>query len=192
MATNCLGPYLLNTLLTPILQLTAKISPPNAVRILWLTSFLAYGTSPNGIEFDDSTNTPKVLPNSMENYMQSKVGNTLLAYEVAARLRHDGIISVSVNPGLIKTELQRHQPKVVGIVMGLMFKPAKYGAYSELFAGWSNNVTISETGRYIIAWGRFAEIPKNIKSAFKDDSDGGNGLAKRFLGWCERETRNFA
>ena len=58
--------------------------------------------------------------------MQSKVGNVFLAVETAQRLDKDGIVNVvrpwiacfndpipidflqSVNPGLLKTELQRH------------------------------------------------------------------------------------
>lgn len=44
----------------------------------------------------------------MESYMQTKVGNVFFASECAKRLSKDGIISISVNPGLLKTELQRH------------------------------------------------------------------------------------
>src|SRR5438552_1426783 len=87
MGTNCLGPFLFNHHLEPILRrtATAQSSERNSVRIVWLTSMLAVSTPPGGILFDENTGNPKVLKAAMENYMQSKVGNVFLASEAAKR-----------------------------------------------------------------------------------------------------------
>ncbi len=137
MATNCLGPFLLNQLLEPILARTALAEQtPDHVRVVWVASMITASVPDGGIQFDKS-GSPKVLKNAMQNYMQTKVGNVFLASEAAKRLRKDGIISMvgfrplespyvlwqsltsrqSVNPGLMKTELQRHSPKIQSVIM---------------------------------------------------------------------------
>ena len=142
MATNCLGPFLLNHLLEPILTRTAQAeSASNRVRIVWVSSIINVSTPPGGIQFDKTSGAPKVLNNAMQNYMQTKVGNVFLASEAAKRLGRDGIISVvscvpaidhvcrrliieqSVNPGLMKTKLQRNSPKMQSIIMVCLTLP---------------------------------------------------------------------
>lgn len=98
MATNCLGPFLLNHLLEPILTRTAHAkSAPNAVRIVWLSSAISMTSivPHGGIHFDEECGSPKVLQNYMQNYMQTKVGNVFLASEAAKRLGRDNVISVA-------------------------------------------------------------------------------------------------
>ena len=95
MGTNCLGPFLFNHLLEPILKRTAaSSSQENSVRIVWLASMIAVSTPSGGILFDEKTGNPRVLKTPMENYMQSKAGNVFLASEAAKRLGPDGIISI--------------------------------------------------------------------------------------------------
>ncbi|KAL9109737.1 MAG: hypothetical protein Q9227_005606 [Pyrenula ochraceoflavens] len=194
MATNCLGPFLLNQQLEGVLKSTAaqqSADQPNNVRVVWLSSMVAVGTHQNGIVFDENTGAPKVLKNAMENYMESKVGNLFLASETAKSWEKDGIISVSINPGVVKTELQRHGPLVQRAIIGTIFKPARYAAYTELFAGFSPQVTAEHNGAFIIPWGRFGQIPDDIARGLKSKSEGGTGLAKRFRAWCEEETRQY-
>lgn len=95
MATNCLGPFILNHLLEPILTRTARVeSTPNCVRIVWLASMITASVPPGGIQFNEKSGSPKILKNAMQNYMQSKVGNVFLASEAAKRFGDDGIISM--------------------------------------------------------------------------------------------------
>lgn len=94
MATNCLGPFLLNSFLEPILKKTAATSEPDSVRVVWLASLVNVATAAGGIVFDEATGAPKVLKNAMENYMQTKVGNVFLTHECAKRLGADGVISL--------------------------------------------------------------------------------------------------
>jgi retinol dehydrogenase-12 len=72
-----------------------------------------------------------------------------------------------------------------------MFKRPKYGAYSELFAVLTPEVTLERNGDFIIPWGRFGVLPCDIASAMKPESEGGVGLSEKFWEWCERETASF-
>ncbi|KAJ0425975.1 NAD(P)-binding protein [Aspergillus carlsbadensis] len=191
MGTNCLGPFTFNDLLLPLLKHTARNAPKDSVRVVWLSSIIAHSVVRGGFAFDDRTGAPAVLKNAMENYMQSKVGNVFFASEMARRMGKDGILSLSVNPGLMRTELQRHGAPIVSTIMGLAFKPPRYGAYSELFAALSPQITASQNGAFIIPWGRFGPIPPQIKKALSPNAEGGTGVAERFWDWCEMETAAY-
>jgi len=93
MGTHCLGPFLLTTLLEDILKKTAATSKPYTVRIVWIVSILQISMPAGCMEFDDQ-GSPKVLPDKMANYVQSKCGETWLAAEFAQRLGGDKILSV--------------------------------------------------------------------------------------------------
>lgn len=73
-----------------------------------------------------------------------------------------------------------------------MFKPAKFGAYTELYAGFSNDVTANDNGAFLIPWGRKGIIPEHIAKGLKTKEEGGTGVSKKFFEWCETETRKYA
>lgn len=56
----------------------------------------------------------------------------------------------------------------------------------------SPEVTPDRSGAYIYPWGRFGSLPATVENAMKAEADGGSGVAAKFLGWCEKETRAFA
>jgi len=70
-------------------------------------------------------------------------------------------------------------------------KPAKYGAYSELYAGFSPDVQFKHNGGFIIPWGRHGKLPDHISIGFKAKEEGGTGLSKQFWEWCVKETAPF-
>ncbi|KAL8829342.1 MAG: hypothetical protein Q9191_002071 [Dirinaria sp. TL-2023a] len=192
MGTNCLGPFLFNHYLEPTLKKTAASSENRlGVRIVWVASMIAASVPKGGITMNND-GSPKVIKNAMENYMQSKVGNVFLAKETAQRVDNDGIINVSVNPGLLKTGLQRHVSALQRMIMvgrdplpNLMLKDPKYGAYSELFACLSPEVTRQAGSPFILPWGRFGEIPDHIQQSIDE------GKASSFYHWCDRETKAY-
>ncbi|KAF5004891.1 hypothetical protein FDECE_8634 [Fusarium decemcellulare] len=191
MGTNCLGGYLLMRSIEDILVETAKVAERGTVRVVWLASTLQIGTPKGGIVWDEAKNEPTVVKNQMENYMMSKVGNVFLARETAQRLGREGVMSVSVNPGFMKTELQRHMPGPVSFMMGLVFKGPQYGAYSELFGLLSPDVTADRNGSFIVPWGRFGCLPEELKLALESKEHGGTGISQSFVDWCERETYTY-
>ncbi|XXH01635.1 hypothetical protein Hte_007995 [Hypoxylon texense] len=191
MGTNALGPFLFTRLLEPILLNTASHqSSPGDVRIVWVSSMLDVGTPKGGIVWDSHRDAPTVHPAMMANYMQSKAGITFLGHEFASRLGDKGIISTSLHPGMMKTELQRNMPTPVSAMMGMVFKGPTYGAFTELYAGFSSEIQ-GENGCYIIPWGRPGSIPRHMAPGMISKEEGGTGLSKKFWDWCEAATGSF-
>ncbi|KAI1459644.1 NAD(P)-binding protein [Annulohypoxylon moriforme] len=192
MGTNAIGPYLLTKLLEPILLSTAtKQKPSSSVRIVWVSSMLDIGTPKGGIIWDAQTDEPALHSDMMANYIQSKAGVTFLGHEFAKRLDDKGIISMSLHPGMLKTELQRNMPAPVRTVMGAVFKGPIYGAYTELFTGFSTDITSKENGGYIIPWGRFGSVPGHMAGGMRSEEEGGTNLSEKLYNWCEAITRSY-
>lgn len=77
------------------------------------------------------------------------------------------------------------------MIQGIVFKGPKFGAYSELFGLLSPDVTMEKNGAFIIPWGRFGVVPDDIKSSMQIKSQGGTGIAQKFLEWCQREVAAY-
>jgi len=73
----------------------------------------------------------------------------------------------------------------------ILYEPI-YGAYTELFAGLSPDVTMEQAGAHIIPWGRIAVPRKEIMNAMKSKEEGRTGVAEKFYNWCEGETKKYA
>ena len=78
---------------------------------------LDIGTPKGGIVWDDHTGAPSIHSEMMANYMQSKAGITFLAHEYAKKLGDKGIVSTSLNPGNLRTDLQRHLDSISGFLV---------------------------------------------------------------------------
>jgi retinol dehydrogenase 12 len=189
--TNCIGPWLFTQCLLPMLQKTAHSSPPGSVRVTWAASLAAYlGPKPGGIQFDDN-GAPKLLGPGTD-YAQSKAGNVYLASEFARRYGKDGIISLSWNPGNLKSELQRHMGKVSATILDLLLLyPAKFGGYTELYASCSEEITQSQNGAFIKPWGKIGELRKDVLLGTKSKEEGGSGAAEKFWAYCEKEAGKY-
>ena len=73
----------------------------------------------------------------------------------------------------------------------MVLKPAIYGAYSELFAALSPDVTAKHNGGFLVPWGRFGDIPDHIDKGRRPKAEGGSGAAEQFWAWCLGETKPF-
>jgi retinol dehydrogenase-12 len=147
LGTNNLAPFLFTKLLTPILASTAKTSPPGAVRVVWVSSSAAEALSPtNGVDMNNLDY--KQDKSAWHKYGVSKAGNLLHAKEYAKRYQADGIISVALNPGNLKSDLQRYVPGWQNKILGLILYTPIHGAYTELFAGLSPDVTPDKNGAW--------------------------------------------
>ncbi len=67
----------------------------------------------------------------------------------------------------------------------------RYGAYTELFAALSPDVTPAHSGSFILPWGRFGTVPDHIEESMKPPADGGKSLLEKFIAYCERATTAF-
>ena len=117
--TNVLGPFLLTKLLMPTLLETAKSSPAHSVRVTWAASLAIEGSPQGGVSFDKDNRVKENSKVVAKMYAQSKACNYLLGAEAANRYGKDGLISVSWNPGNLKSELQRHLNFIVAFIIKL-------------------------------------------------------------------------
>jgi retinol dehydrogenase-12 len=132
-------------------------------------------------------------------YLQSKLGNVLVSNELARRYAADGIISVSLNPGNLDSELQRHVTGVLrfiivrlpppcmwyyGSLIGVQNKityPTHLGALTQLWAGTSPE-GIAMSGKYLWPWAREGTMPAGA---------GDVKLQEEVWKWCEEQVESI-
>ena len=159
LGTNNVGPFLFTRLLTPTLATTAKAENdagrPGAVRVVWVSSSATEGFAPTGgVEIDKlDYREDKTW---MYKYGVSKAGNYLHSTEYARRHRDHGIVSVALNPGNLSSDLWRTVwTGLVSFLRSYFLWPPIYGAYTELFAGLSPDVSLEKSG----AWSEYFPPP---------------------------------
>lgn len=192
MATNTLGPYLLTQLLYPMMRSTALSVPPAKVRVMWAGSPFMDSRAPRG-GMDLST-LSRPSHDSRRNHTAASVGNYFLASEYAREVSSQGILSVAVNAGHLKTDARqrRHTSSFLHFCTLPFTKAAKMGAYAELWAGLSEDLTMEQSGAYIVPWGRVhARTRRDLQLACESERDGGTGVAARFRLWCDAQVASY-
>jgi NAD(P)-dependent dehydrogenase (short-subunit alcohol dehydrogenase family) len=191
MATNCLGPFLLTKLLLPILAKTSASQPPSSVRVVWISTQMVDLSAPLGGLVLSELHEPPSDP--LRNYINSKFGNWCLASELSRRVGpSEGIISVALNPGAAATNLFRHKPFLNYLAWPLLYSP-KFTAYTELFAGLSEEINMERNGCYIFPWGRVATesmLRKDLLDAVAGGKEEG-GKAEELWAFCEQKTQPY-
>ncbi|KAI1449400.1 NAD(P)-binding protein [Annulohypoxylon stygium] len=186
---NCIGTFALTKLLTPILVSTAKTSQPNSVRVVWVSSSAAQAA--NAKAFLDYVYHGE-KGGLFDYYSTSKLGNFLQNTEFASKHKQDGIVSTSLNPGNLDSDLWRTQgPLMTWFLRKTVFFPSVYGAYTCLFAGLSPQVTLEKSGSHIAPWGRLWSITNAMAAASKSKSEGGTGAASEFWGWTDEQVKKY-
>lgn len=203
LGVNCIGSFALTRYLTPTLVETAKTSPANSVRVVWASSSAAEGISPKGFVENLETIHQK---STMQQYFFSKLGNYLHSTEYAARHKADGVLSFSLNPGNLDSELWRTQgPWMRYLLRKTVLHPTINGAYTNLFTAFSPDLTLENSGthskwtkmsrfepeadrNYTVApWGRPWKVSNDMVAASKTTAEGGNDTARRFWDWTKAE-----
>ncbi|KAH7369374.1 retinol dehydrogenase [Plectosphaerella cucumerina] len=178
LGVNVLGHFLFIKLLTPLLRETAKTAPVNSVRVVWVSSMTADFAPTPAIDFD---NMDYHIPEGQETiYARSKSGNLLHAAEFQRRYQDSGIVSVSMNPGLLKTNLQRNFSSTQQLLVSIMGRPAKYGAYTELFAGLDASVTAKD--KWITPFGRKEKPRADLVEP---------ELGRKYWAWSEAQVEKY-
>ncbi|KDR82946.1 hypothetical protein GALMADRAFT_238637 [Galerina marginata CBS 339.88] len=169
--TNVLGHFYFTKLLIPNLLAGAKSSADGKARVVNTSSFASRIAST--VDFNTVKDSParKKLGTQML-YCQSKLGNVLFSNELARRYGDHGIVSSSLHPGSLRSDLQRHIPKFQDFLLTPLYYPASFGALTQLWAG-----TMAEglefNGKYLIPWARVgvanpaAEDPKLATDLWK-------------------------
>ncbi|KAI1289058.1 short-chain dehydrogenase [Xylaria venustula] len=191
---NTIAPFLFTKLLTPILANTAQTesSTPGSVRVIWVSSQGAELSGLKSIGLDINNLDYHRDESDLMKYSISKVGNWLHGVEYARRHRSDGIISIPLNPGNLTSDLYRDNTSMgIAVATTLMTYPPVNGAYTQLYAGLSPDITIDKTGSWVIPFGRISEIRKDLQEATRSGTEGGNGTAANFWDWTEEQVKDY-
>ncbi|KAI0631524.1 NAD-P-binding protein [Trametes polyzona] len=172
--TNVIGHFFLTQLLLPLLIASAKTSPDGKARVI-NTSSMGH-TFISGIDFDTLRDGPaRVKLGTIMLYSQSKFGNVVFSNELHRRYADQGIVSVSLHPGNLNTELARHSSKLVRFLMKFLLYPAPLGALTQLYAG-TTPEGANLGGKYLIPWARIGRARKET-----DDPE----LGRKLWAWLE-------
>ncbi|KAH9847103.1 NAD-P-binding protein [Lenzites betulinus] len=178
--TNVLGHYYLTQLLLPLLIASAETSPDGKARVI-NTSSMGHRYS-SSIDFNTLRDGPaRVKLGTMRLYSQSKFGNVVYSNELHRRYADQGIVSVSLHPGNLKTDLQRHASSIANVLVQPLLYPAPMGALTQLYAGTSAEGA-KLGGQYLIPWARVGRARKET-----DDAE----LGRKLWDWLEDAVKNI-
>lgn len=185
LGVNNVGPHLFEKYLDPVIIKTAATAPKDSVRIVWVSSSAHWGAPSNGgINWDDM-NFEKKKPGAFTIYGQSKAINI---YESIMWKRHhpdSNILSLALNPGNLKTDLQRHLTGFTSMFINALLYEPKFGAYTELYCLVYPGITQENQANFYQPWGRPIECREDISKAI--DSEAGEKLWK----WLEDQVAPF-
>ncbi|KEY71646.1 hypothetical protein S7711_10186 [Stachybotrys chartarum IBT 7711] len=189
---NCLGPFLFTKLLLPVLKQTASISPAASTRVIFIGSGMVDMAAPfGGIPLAELV-PGKQSQNPSRNYAISKTGDWFLASEFDRRARADRVLFLAQNPGNLITNIWDRVPWIIKAPVRILLHPPQRGAYSELWAGFSPEITLEDGGRYGIPWGKWHPGPRgDLLQSLKSKEEGGTGIAAEFWDWCDDQTKSF-
>ncbi|RDW86986.1 uncharacterized protein DSM5745_03628 [Aspergillus mulundensis] len=141
LGTNNVGPHLFTKLLYPTLVETAKTAPRASVRVVWVSSDAAGWAPKPAIDFGNLDY--RRAENDRVKYGRSKAGTVMQAVELARRARAEGsgVLSISLDPGIANTGLQRDMGRFMAAAVKLIANKPEVGAYTQLFAGLSGDIT---------------------------------------------------
>ncbi|KAF5012753.1 hypothetical protein FDECE_1173 [Fusarium decemcellulare] len=187
LGVNCIGSFALTEQLTPTLISTAKSSPPGTVRVVWASSTAAQAThTKNYIGRLEAINKESLF----QQYCISKLGNYLHATEFATRHRANGVISIPLNPGNLDSDFWRTQGSFfTWILRKTVLFPPVYGAYTNIFAGFSPQINLENSGTFVAPWGRIWSVSRDMVAASKTEAEGGTGTANHFWEWTEAQVK---
>ncbi|PIL34948.1 hypothetical protein GSI_02735 [Ganoderma sinense ZZ0214-1] len=175
--TNVVGHYYFTELLMPALLAGVKSSPDQHARVITTASSGAYFDT---LHWDTFKDTPERKKQSTQTlYFQSKHGNVVVARQVAKRYGDQGIISISVNPGNIRTDLQRYMSSISKKILNLSLYPTPYGALTQLYAG-TMAEALKHNGEFFIPWAR---VGKCRPEAYDDE------IGERLWKWLGDEVK---
>ncbi|KAI0058522.1 NAD-P-binding protein [Artomyces pyxidatus] len=153
--TNVIGHFLFSQLLLPALFAATESSPTHEkARVVTTSSGSSYAV--NKIDFDTIVDGPqrrKMSPWGL--YNPSKFANVVVALEFARRYG-DHIVSTSLNPGNLRSNLQQHLPKFQYKLTQCISHELPLGALTQLWAGTSPEGA-DFNGKFLIPWARIGK-----------------------------------
>ncbi|KAJ8104638.1 hypothetical protein OPT61_g10651 [Boeremia exigua] len=123
---------------------------------------------------------------AFQKYAVSKAGNVLHALQFRNLYEKEGIVSVSLNPGNLSSELTRHAGLFGKLVVLLLTYPPVNGAYTEFFAGLAPEVKNLKQNEWVIPFGRVASLRKDVAEAGRE-----GGKAEEFWAWSDDQVKAY-
>ncbi|KAK9471040.1 uncharacterized protein V1510DRAFT_421478 [Dipodascopsis tothii] len=163
---NVVAHYVLNRYLTETIINSAQDQPAGSVRVVWVASDANnFAPAEEGINWDD-INYEHTQASQFTKYGQSKAGDILLGTEFAQRVTGTGVLSLSLNPGHLKTKLFREMSSWRQTLADTFSFTPRLGAMTLIFAGFSPRISEKDNGAYFVPWGRFgtpsAKVQKGL------------------------------
>ncbi|KAJ7449545.1 NAD-P-binding protein [Mycena latifolia] len=178
--TNVLGHFYLTKLLLPELLAAAQSSPDGKARVV-NTSSMGHQLMP-GLDFSTFKDGPaRKKLGEKKLYGQSKFANVVFSNELARRYADQGIISIALHPGNIKTDLGRHSTPMERALTGWMLYPVDLGVLTQLYAG-TMPEALELSGKYMIPWAR-------VGKAHKDTDD--REQAAKLWDWLDEQIKDL-
>ncbi|KAJ7509075.1 NAD(P)-binding protein [Mycena galericulata] len=174
--TNVLGPFYFTKLLLPTLLATAAAGKkPRIIHTSSLGAQLHPGKE--GVNYNTLLDGPARRRQSLVFlYGQSKFvrrteentsiplfslhqANVLVSNELARRYAYQGIVSIALNPGNLRSDLGRHLTGAIQLrLIYAICYPVPLGALTQLWAGTTKEAE-SLNGGYLIPWARIGTAP---------------------------------
>ncbi|KAJ7750441.1 NAD-P-binding protein [Mycena maculata] len=178
--TNVLGHFYLTKLL-PQLTAAAQSSPDGKARVI-NTSSMGHMVFNPSLDFDTFKDGPaRKKLDEKKLYGQSKFGNVVFSNELARRYVNQGIVSISLHPGNIKTDLSRHSSPAERALANWMLYPVSLGVLTQLYAG-TTPEALKLSGKYMIPWARVGKAHKAT-----DDPE----QAVKLWDWLEEQVKGL-
>ncbi|TFK24429.1 NAD(P)-binding protein [Coprinopsis marcescibilis] len=167
----------------PFEMMTAQgcLEPTSSVRVVNTSSSAAWVGAIDFNTFKDSPARSKLSTTAL--YSQSKLGNVIFSNELAQRYGDQGIISSSLNPGNIVTNLMHYMPNFIRIVVEFGLHPVNKGALMQLWAGTSDE-GLNMNAKYLISWARYALYGPQNPLALDET------LAKEMWTWMDEQVQD--
>ncbi|KAI9434789.1 NAD(P)-binding protein [Lactarius indigo] len=178
--TNVIGHWLFTELLLPALFAATEASPTHEkARVVTVSSSASYLTQ--SIDFDAIVDGPERMKYSeWDLYNKSKFGNVVVARELARRYG-DKLVSTSLNPGNIRTELQRYMPAWQRTVLYWVLYPVSKGSLTQLYCATAPSAA-DANGKFFVPWARLGEPNK---AALEPQ------VGEKLWTWLENETKKY-
>jgi NAD(P)-dependent dehydrogenase (short-subunit alcohol dehydrogenase family) len=185
--TNYLSHFYLTCLLLPTLLSSALSSPANTIRIVNISSDGHAKLAPKeGIDFTSPAFPNFETSSTWTRYGISKLAQVLHSKEIARCYGEQGIISVSLHPGTVKTNLSNGPRgttpwyKFIQPLVELGAPGPEKGAYNALWCAASPELKMEDNGGYFEPVGK-----KTGASACGKDGK----MARKLWDWTERKLR---
>ncbi|GJE89129.1 NAD(P)-binding protein [Phanerochaete sordida] len=151
--TNVVGHVLLTTLLLPALAAGARSAPDGRARVVNTSSCGALLATGLRFETFRGVSALRTRLGTKDMYNQSKLAMAVWSREAARRYADKNVLVYAVDPGSVKTGLQRNATWMDRLFLNMILHEPWYGALTQLWAGTSPE-TLSLNGEWLIPYAR--------------------------------------